>query len=372
MLPQIFSAPMADVTNPACRALFEMHGADFTFTEMINSDGLLYGDSFANDAGFSITKKPYGIQISGNNPKSISKAAEILEDMFSPSVIDINMGCPSPRIMRSGCGASLMNDEKLASQIISDVCSVLKTPVSAKIRIFENSEKTVSFAKSLECAGISSLAVHGRTREMFYSGTCNTKQIREIVSSLSILVIANGNVFDGLGALSLINETGTSNIMIGRATIGNPFIFFKMKRFFKTAEKLGIDWQNIGPEEFKENINSKRSTEKTGNLEQFSELKQINSTIFKNVLDQTEIEQRISDFKLYCKLIEKNNLYSRINIKAHAQWFTKGFPDSCKLRLQINDLHKNIKIPLNDIDALVEDRIILSKKIIEILDERYL
>lgn len=354
--PLVFSAPMADVSNPAFRMLCEMHGADFTYTEMINADGLVHNSSFSENHGFSISGRPYAVQISGNRSESMCKAVSMVEDMFHPSLIDINMGCPSPRVTKNGCGASLMKKDGLASKIIEDICSVTKTPISAKIRVFEKTQDTISFAKSLEDAGISFLTIHGRTKKMMYSGRADTDQIRAVRESLFIPVIANGDVSDGVSAYSMFKKTGCFAVMVGRASIGNPYIFNKIKRFFKrVSETEEYDGFNSCGRNGFDSSSSK-------------EVDLINSEIFSHQIDSSEIRQRISDFKEYCRLLETYRLYPYVNIKAHAQWFTRGLPESAALRLRINDLHKGIKISFTQKEDLEQDRLILAEKIINLFD----
>ena len=161
---------MADVTNPAFRFIAHNCGADFTYTEMIHADGFNHGDPYAKNRGFSINGLPYGVQIVGNDSISIAKAAAGLEELFAPAVriFDINMGCPAPPILKTGCGASLMakdfDSNHHPSKIVRRVCDEIKTPVSAKIRIYNDKEKTIRLAKSLEDAGASVLTIHGRTK----------------------------------------------------------------------------------------------------------------------------------------------------------------------------------------------------------------
>ena len=334
---KIFAAPMADVTNPAFRALCAMHGADLTFTEMINADGLLNGDRYAEDRGFSADGKPYGVQISGSTAEGISKAACLLEDMFHPAVIDINMGCPSPRIVRSGCGASLLTKEGLPAQIVRETVDVLRTPVSVKMRILKCEDDTIRLAESIQDAGAAAVTVHGRTRDMMYAGKSDTAVIRRVRETLSIPVIANGDVRDEASASRVFDETGCDTVMIGRAAIGNPFIFERIS-FFLT----------------------------TGKIHPF-----ISERLHASDTGPSETRQRVADFIKYCDLLDKNDLFGCVNIRAHAQWFTSGLADSGNIRLMINDLHKNVKIDINDRPALTEERKQLAAEIIAILEEHY-
>lgn len=335
--PAVFLAPMADVTNPAFRALCAEHGADFTYTEMISADGLLNGDSYAEDRGFSADGRPYGVQISGSAAQNIAKAAGIIEDMFRPAVIDINMGCPSPRIIKSGCGAFLMTQEGKPSAIVKETTAAVKTPVTVKMRIFKDENATLRLAESIENAGAAALTVHGRTRDMMYSGRSDTGIIRKIRETLSIPVIASGDVRDEASAVRILEETGCSAVMIGRGAIGNPFVFRRIVHFLENKEYHPAALENDRPNE-------------TG---------------------PAETAQRISDFCRYCDLLDANGLYPHVNIRAQAQWFTTGLPGSREIRLRINDLHKDVKIDVNDRPALTEERRRLADEIKEILTEKY-
>ena len=330
--PALLLAPMADVTNPAFRRICISHGADFTYTEMIHSDGFLNGDLYAQRRGYSIDEMPYGIKIVGNNAPSISKAALGLEKLFSPiaKVIDINMGCPAPPIIKTGCGAALLSAARGTQShpvtIIQRVVKTVETPVSAKIRIYRTPEKTLALAKSLEKAGASVLTVHGRTKEQGYSGKADWDVIRQIKEELSIPVVLNGNVFTPKDLEKAIEKTNCDGYMIGRGAVGNPFIFKKMKHFLKTGEPLFLT-------------------------------------------ETEEFEQRLSDFKVYAALLSKYDLLPYVNVKAHAQWFTTGLAESREMRLSINLLHKDVKIRNLPVDELVQEREALIEGIIRIFEK---
>jgi len=330
--PALLLAPMADVTNPAFRRICISHGADFTYTEMIHSDGFLNGDLYAQNRGYSIDKIPYGIQIVGSNASSIAKAAAGLERLFAPTakVIDINMGCPAPPIIRTGCGAALLSaapgTESHPTTIIQKVVKMVETPISAKIRIYRTSEKTLELAKSLEKAGASVLTIHGRTKEQGYSGKADWDVVRQIKEELSIPIVLNGDIFTAKDLEKAIEKTNCDGYMIGRGAVGNPFIFKKMKHFLKTGEPL--------------------------------------------ILTETEeFEQRLSDFKAYAALLSKYDLLPYINVKAHAQWFTTGLAESREMRLQMNLLHKDIKIRNMPVEELTQERESLIEGIIQIFED---
>lgn len=286
-------APMADVTNLAFRLLCRQHGADITYTEMINADALL------NDSRKSILKgmassedRPFGIQLVGSSPEKLRDAALFVEEMYRPEIIDINMGCPVQRIRITGCGSALLKSHTLVYDIISELSAVLKTPVTAKIRILERDEKTLEIARLIENAGASALTVHGRKVEQMYSGNSDLLAIRKVKSELSIPVIANGDIKDEESAEKTLDFTGCDGLMIGRAALGNPFIFRRIRHYLKTGEKLDFDRQT----------------------------------------------QQLEDFKTYIELLEKNELLSSLNLRMHAHWFTKGLHGSRQIREKLNHL----------------------------------
>lgn len=244
--PALFLAPMADVTNPAYRKVAKDRGADFTYTEMIHAEGFNHGDPYAENRGFSIHDAPYGIQIVGNSADSIAKAAVSLEEMFTPGVrvFDINMGCPSPPIVKTGCGAALMasgfGTESHPATIVCRVCDAVKTPVTAKIRIYKDAEKTLKLAKSIEDAGAAALTVHGRTRDQMYSGKADWKMVAEIKKELSIPVILNGDIRDEKSLRAAADLTECDGYMIGRGAVGNPRIFERLKYYLENGEPMHL------------------------------------------------------------------------------------------------------------------------------------
>jgi len=330
--PALFLAPMADVTNPAFRLIAHECGADFTYTEMIHSDGFNHGDPYAKNRGFSIHDIPYGIQIVGSNAESISKAASGLEELFSPTVkvLDINMGCPSPPITKTGCGAALLasdfGSDSHPSAIVRSVCNAVSMPVTAKIRIYKDSEKTLRLAKSLEDAGCTALTIHGRTKDQMYSGNANWKIIAEIKKELSIPVILNGDVRDEKSLQSAIEQTECDGFMVGRGAIGNPGIFRRLKYFLEHNEP-------------------------------------------KSASPADEFEERSLDLNSYFSYLDCFDLYSFVNVRAHAQWFTTGLPYSREMRLKINELHKEVKIRNLSDEELSEERRTLSIEIANIFNE---
>lgn len=286
-------APMADVTNLAFRLLCRQYGADLTYTEMISADALLNENRKSMLEGLSAPEdRPFGVQLFGNSPEKLRAAALFIESECRPEIIDINMGCPVQRITGAGCGSALLGSPALVSGIISELTDALRTPVTAKIRIFSRDEKTLEVARLIEQAGAAALTVHGRKAEQMYSGNSDLGVLRSIKKELSIPVIANGDIKDEESAEYALDFTGCDGLMIGRAAMGNPFIFRRLRHYLATGEKL-----------------------ETGRP-----------------------VQQLEDFRMYVNLLVEHNLFSSRNLRMHAHWFTKGLHGSRQIREKINNL----------------------------------
>lgn len=221
-------APMAGVTDAAFRAVCRENGADITYTEMVSSRALVFQDSktktllHRNDG-----ESPFAVQLFGNDPEVMRKAAEIALSRTGADFIDINMGCPTPKIVSNGDGSALMRSPSLAAEIVREMKRGIDVPVTVKFRKGWDggSVNAVEFAKRLEDAGADALTIHGRTRVAMYSGRADWDIIREVVDAVNIPVIANGDVFEAEDAVKIRKRTGAAGIMIGRASFGNPWIF---------------------------------------------------------------------------------------------------------------------------------------------------
>ena len=229
---QIFSvlAPMAGVTDFAYRRICKRFGCDLTITEMVSAKGLFYG---SERTGFlletSVEERPCAVQIFGSDPKLMADMAEHIVDMHNGELcaIDINMGCPAPKITSNGDGSALMKNLPLAGRILSAVSGRVRLPVSVKFRKGwdEGSVNALAFARMAEENGAKMLALHGRTRAQMYSGKADWDIIGEVKSSVRVPVIGNGDVFSALDAHRLVAHTGCDGVMIGRGAQGNPWIF---------------------------------------------------------------------------------------------------------------------------------------------------
>ena len=236
----VMLAPMAGYTDRTFREICLFMGADFVVTEMVSAKGLVMGSEKTNELLSGAGNKKHFIQIFGHEPEIIAAAGEMILDEYDPYSIDINMGCPMKKIVSNGDGSSLMRDETLAAELVralSDVCRKKNVKVTVKMRSgwSENEKNAPELAKRLEDAGADMLTVHGRTREMLYSGKSDPDIIAKVKKSVSIPVIANGDVDSAAAAKKLIEKTGADGIAIGRGALGNPFIFREIKSREKKA-----------------------------------------------------------------------------------------------------------------------------------------
>lgn len=221
-------APMASVADTAYRRLHMEHGACMCTGELVSAKGLCYGSKGSAElCRISQRERPMGLQLFGSEPEFIGQAVEMLL-AYAPQWIDLNMGCPVPKVVGGGAGSALMRTPKLAAELVrAAVAHAEGTPVTVKMRIGwdENSINAVEFAKTVEAAGAAAICVHGRTRSQFYNGTADWSQITAVKRAVSVPVIGNGDVKSGADCLRMYEETGCDLVMVGRATYGNPWIF---------------------------------------------------------------------------------------------------------------------------------------------------
>lgn len=240
----IFLAPMAGVTDISFRGLCKEMGCDLVYTEMVSAKALYYESINTKELlRIEDKEKPVAVQMFGRDPKIM---AEVCESYFNKQedicIMDINMGCPAPKIIKNGEGAALMKEPMLAEDIVKAVKRVSNKPVTVKFRMGfdENNINAVEFAKRLEYAGADAIAVHGRTRKQMYEGKANWDIIKQVKEAVCIPVIGNGDVFTPDDAVRLKEVSNCDGIMIARGSMGNPWIFKQIKRKFEGKEILKI------------------------------------------------------------------------------------------------------------------------------------
>lgn len=287
-------APMAGVTDLPFRILCREQGCGLMCTEMVSAKALLYKNR--NTKPLLETKpeeRPVAVQLFGSDPEIMSEMALMLEE--GPyDIIDVNMGCPVPKIVNNGEGSALMKNPKLAGEILSAMTRKLKKPVTVKFRKGFNDESVnaVEFAKMAEQSGAAAVAVHGRTREQFYSGKADWDIIRRVKEAVSIPVIGNGDIFTPQDAGRMMEETGCDGVMVARGAKGNPWIFSRIDHYLKTGEVL----PKPKPEEVKQMI-----------------------------------------LRHAALLAEFKGEYTAMReMRKHVSWYTAGYPHSAALRNDIN------------------------------------
>ncbi len=227
----IILAPMAGVTDWAFRTVCAELGANMTVTEMVSSRALVYKDKKSAGLLKKNAGSLCGAQIFGNDPAIMAEAAVLALEISGCDFLDINMGCPMPKIANSGDGCGLMRTPELAGQIVAAVSKAVSVPVTVKCRLGwdKGSINVLEFTKRMEQNGAAMVSVHGRTRTMLYSGNADWDMLRKVKESLSIPVIANGDITGGEAALKCLRRTGADGIMIGRSVFGDPWVFQETK-----------------------------------------------------------------------------------------------------------------------------------------------
>ena len=236
----VFLAPMAGIADRAFRELCINYGAGYTVSEMVSSKGLTMGDKKSGELlTLGEIENPAGVQIFGDNPEIMAQAAKMCIK-YHPNIIDINMGCPAPKIAMNGGGASLMKNPLLAGEIIKAVGKAVDIPVTVKIRKGWDVENitAVELAKIAEKNGAAAITVHGRTRMQMYSGKVDYDIIAKVKKAVDIPVIANGDIVDEQSAAIMFEKTNCDAIMIGRGALGNPWIFRRINAYLNECRVL--------------------------------------------------------------------------------------------------------------------------------------
>ncbi len=289
-------APMAGVTDLPFRFLCREQGCGLSVTEMVSAKAILYKNKNTNELlSVSDQEGPVSVQLFGSDPDIMANMAAAIESRPF-ALIDVNMGCPVPKIVNNGEGSALMKDIKLAEKILTAMVKAVKKPVTVKFRkgFTEDDCNAVEFARMAESSGVAAIAVHGRTREQYYSGTADWDIIRQVKEAVSIPVIGNGDVFEPEDAKALIDQTGCDGVMIARGAKGNPWIFSRTLHYLETGELL----QPPTPAE-------------------------ISEMILRHGSMQAE---------------HKGETVAMREMRKHMAWYTGGLPHSAKLRNDINQV----------------------------------
>lgn len=233
-------APMAGVSDLAYRVIAKKMGASLTTAEMVSAKGLYYRNEKTKEMlKIAPDEHPVALQLFGSDPDIMAWGAKIMEQA-GPDFIDINMGCPMQKVVKNGDGSALMKNIPLAAAVIRAMAKAVQTPVTVKMRLgwSRDTLNAVELAQAAEAAGAAAITVHGRTREDFYTGKADWKEIKKVVDAVKIPVIGNGDVTDGKSAKDLMEETGCAAVAIGRAAWGNPWIFREVNTYLETGETI--------------------------------------------------------------------------------------------------------------------------------------
>ena len=288
--------PMAGVTDLPFRLLCKEQGAGLLCMEMVSAKAILYNNKNTETLlEIHPDEQPVSLQFFGSDPQIMSEMAKRVEERPF-DIMDINMGCPVPKVVKNGEGSALMKNPKLAHEIISAMVKAIKKPVTVKIRkgFDDNCINAVEMAKIAEDAGAAAIAVHGRTREQYYSGKADWEIIRQVKEAVSIPVIGNGDVTSPERADAMVKETGCDGVMIGRGCQGNPWIFRELLAY-----------------------------EETGSIPERPGTDQIRETMLRHARLQIEF---------------KGDYIGIREMRKHVAWYTKGMQGSAKLRDEINQV----------------------------------
>lgn len=305
----VFLAPMAGVTDLPFRLICKQFEASLLYTEMINAKAVCYEDKNTFDMLLvEDEEKPVAVQIFGSEPGFMAEAARTLTELNRFEIIDINMGCPAPKVVKAGDGSALMKDPKLAYEIVNKVKAATKLPVTVKFRKGwdEQSINALEFGKLMQEAGADAVTLHGRTREQYYSGTADWEIIKELKEKLSIPVIANGDITSFEAAERILDITKADALMIGRGAQGNPFIFKEVNDYMESA---------ILP---------------------------------KKICPKLKIDTAISHYKLALKYKTQHKAVTEM--RKHLGWYLKGLKNSARIKDHINKMYE----PSDVINALTE------------------
>ena len=297
-------APMAGVTDLPFRIVVEKFNPGLVCTEMVSSKAIFFGDEKTKKLlKTEGEKRPISMQIFGSDPETMGFAADYVSDLAD--IVDINMGCPAPKVVKNGDGSKLLLDLKKAEKIIKSVVDNSKKPVTLKIRKGWDSKHIVAceIAQIAEKCGVSAIIVHGRTREEYYSGDVDLDIIKQVKKSVKIPVIGNGNIVDEESAKFMFEYTGVDGIMIGRAAIGNPWIFEQIEYYFETGNKKEKPSNKEKYKILKEHIDM--SIEEKGEKTAINEIRKFISAYSKDMPGASKFRDEINHTNSYNDFIIK-------------------------------------------------------------------